>query len=90
MSEAMTCAHCLHEFIPWNVDTVPPDQPDHPCPFGVDVLAGLPPIVDLFGREIRSHRFGNCPACFGPLEVINGESARSAFVPVPTPIGGWR
>jgi hypothetical protein len=78
----IVCPHCRHEFVPWNLDTVPRDRPDHPCPFGVDVLAGSAPLTDTRGREIREWRFGNCPACLGPLETINGDLGLAVMMPL--------
>lgn len=39
-------------------------------------------VTDLLGQQIHSHCIGNCYACWGIVEVINGALAMSLLMPV--------
>ncbi len=36
---------------------------------------------DIHGREIQTYRAGNCHRCWNPVELVNGELARTTMAP---------
>jgi len=49
--------------------------------FGREIIPEGTVIYDLFGKPIRSHRFGVCCSCWSVVELINGKVATSILVP---------
>lgn len=58
---------------------------DHPIEieetFGKECVPEDQRVLDLLGREIRSHRFGNCVNCWAMLDLVNGRLGATVLVP---------